>query len=354
MTKYMLDLCLKLTDYVRCTDMVKISDNSRIIDLVFFDLLHLIRNEESIYLYISDDSKALKIKDVISSLFNDSKHNLLITYIRKYGIDIDEKDPDGIFDVLMMIAKGNIIHIDLFTPLLLDDRTIDFTWSILRLYSSANYLRQGLNDMPLELSPLTHYNTTDNDGPYARRNYKSHERRLMFNILHLKNENIRIEDRAEDIIHFFDRWNCSEQTKINQIKVIDKLLVEQRKYNDMVNWYKKNKNMTEWAWNYFKTQVFTGTIPLWANEYEAPNFLARQLITAWDLLCLNRDRQALVMLKFKNAASRQKTRIKRETIKPSSFYLSQDTNEKLNSLANHYKTTRTALIEKLICDAHYE
>ena len=65
----------------------------------------------------------------------------------------------------------------------------------------------------------------------------------------------------------------------------------------------------------------------------------------------NPDRQALFMMRFKKAASQQKTRMKRETIKPSTFYLDDDVKKKLNVMVKNLKMTKSALIASLIENA---
>lgn len=200
----------------------------------------------------------------------------------------------------------------------------------------------------LKISPLAKLNPVVRNDMYIARINSYHERTLLSHKLLISTQAINNKDRFNDVVRFFDRWNCSVSEKSKHLASMEKIWEIQKNHTDMVKWVKLNQNMYKWAWEYILEHAFNNQVPLWATKDGSNEFIGRQLVIAWDLMFSNPDRQALFMMRFKKAASQQKTRMKRETIKPSTFYLDDDVKKKLNAMVKNLKMTKSALIASLI------
>lgn len=329
----------------------------RAIDVAYFYYCYKINKDADFHAFESKQSKDVFLrKDIALAVKNTVKLKKLIHHIEYNGGDIppSENNPDAFYKALLNASASFMLDREKLTFIERDDRAIDFFWSLLHMYSVDKAAYRDGRTSELKLSPLTKLNPIMPPNMYTSRNKNYHERCLLSHQLCISTQSINEKDRFNDIVRFFDRWDCSISEKSKHLAAMAEIWGAQKDFTDMVKWVKLNQNMHKWAWEYVLTNGFNNQLPLWACKDGPKEFIGRQLVIAWDLMFANPDRQALFMMRFKKAASQQKTRMKRETIKPSSFYLNDDVKKKLDDMATRRKLTKSALIEELIENANNE
>lgn len=326
----------------------------RSIDIAYFYYCHNVNRDADFYAFESTSSKANFLRqDIARAVKNESRLKKLTSYIKCNGGDVlqSKNNPDILYKALLDISVSFMLDREKLAFIEKDGRAIDFFWSLVHMYSIdlAAY-REGRSS-ELSISPLAKLNPDMPHDIYTARKKSYHERSLLSHKLHISTQAINEKDRFNDIVRFFDRWDCSISEKSKHLASMEKVWEIQKNNTDMVKWVKLNQNMYKWAWEYILENAFNNQVPLWATKDGSNEFIGRQLVIAWDLMFSNPDRQALFMMRFKKAASQQKTRMKRETIKPSTFYLDDDVKEKLNAMVKNLKMTKSALVASLIENA---
>lgn len=333
------------------------TSTGRAIDAAYFYYCYKINKDADFRVFENEQSKDCFLrKDIALAVKNTVKLKKLIHHIESNGGDIPppQNNPDALYKALLNTSASFMLDREKLTFIERDGRAIDFFWSLLHMYSVDPAAYRDGRRSELKISPLTKLNPVTPPDMYTSRNKNYHERCLLSHKLNISTQSINEKDRFNDIVRFFDRWDCSISEKSKHLAAMAGIWETQKDSTDMVQWVKLNQNMHKWAWEYVLTNGFNNQLPLWACKDGPKEFIGRQLVIAWDLMFANPDRQALFMMRFKKAASQQKTRMKRETIKPSSFYLNDDVKKKLDDMATRLKLTKSALIEKLIEDANNE
>ncbi|WP_123785042.1 hypothetical protein [Aeromonas hydrophila] len=323
----------------------------RSIDIAYFYYCHNVNRDADFYAFESTSSKANFLRqDIARAVKNESRLKKLTSYIEFNGGDVlqSKNNSDILYKALLDVSASFMLDREKLAFIERDERTIDFFWSLFHMYSIdlAAY-REGRSS-ELKTSPLAKLNPVVHNDMYIARINSYHERALLSHKLLISTQAINNKDRFNDVVRFFDRWNCSISEKSKHLASMEKIWGIQKNHTDMVKWVKLNQNMYKWAWEYTLENAFNNQVPLWATKDGSNEFIGRQLVIAWDLMFSNPDRQALFMMRFKKAASQQKTRMKRETIKPSTFYLDDDVKKKLNIMVKNLKITKSALIASLI------
>lgn len=329
----------------------------RSIDIAYFYYCYKVNGDVDFYAFENENSKANFLRqDIAAAVKNEVRLKKLIHYIEHNSGDVPppKNNPDILYKALLNVSVSFMLDREKLLFIERDSRAVDFFWSLLHMYSIDEAAYREGRTSELKLSPLVKLNSIMVRDIYTSRKKMFYERNLLSHKLNISTQAINEKDRFNDVVRFFDRWDCTISGKSKHLASMEKIWELQKDATDMVKWVKLNQNMCEWAWEYVLKNVFNNQLPLWACNDGPKEFIGRQLVIAWDLMFANPDRQALFMMKFKKAASQQKTRMKRETIKPSTFYLNDDVKRKLDDMAMRLKLTKTALIEKLIEDAKNE
>lgn len=326
----------------------------RSIDIAYFYYCHKVNKDADFYAFENAGSKEDFLRqDIARAVKNESSLKKLTSYIKCNGGDVlqSKNNPDILYKTLLDVSASFMLDREKLAFIERDGRAIDFFWSLFHMYSIDLTAYRERRSSELKVSPLAKLNPVMSHDMYTPRINSYHERSLLSHKLLISTQAINDKDRFNDIVRFFDRWNCSISEKSKHLASMEKIWEIQKNHIDMVKWVKLNQNMYKWAWEYTLENAFNNQVPLWATKDGSNEFIGRQLVIAWDLMFSNPDRQALFMMRFKKAASQQKTRMKRETIKPSTFYLDDDVKKKLNVMVKNLKMTKSALIASLIENA---